>query len=329
MPGLPLQDCEQIERFLIRAPIFYQPWWLEAVSPGTWEYAIVRHGPQIAGVMPFVKRTGPLGQVSLGMPSLTQTLGPWLRVPAAGNTSQWAEQEDVMAELIEALPPHTDFHQHFHYSLTNWLPFFWRGFKQTTRCTYVLQNLGDLDAIWKGFSEKARTEIRKAQKSVGVVDDLGLDCFLEINEMTFLRQGRQLPYSRSFLRRLDAACETHGARKILFAVDDKNRVHATCYVVWTEPAAYYLMGGADQDLRASGATSLLLWEAIRFSRTVAGTFDFEGSMLESIEHFFREFGPRQMPYFSVSKDERGPFIRTYAGLRSLAGRSARALGLRR
>jgi hypothetical protein len=329
VPALSPRDCESIERFLAEAPIFYQPWWLEGVSPGQWDYAVVRRGSETAAVMPFVKRRHPLGQVSLGMPSLTQTLGPWLPIPPAGDCSQLAEQEDLLTELIEALPPHTQFRQHFHYSQTNWLPFCWRGYRQTTRCTYVLQDLGDLDAVWKGFSEKVRTEIRKAEKVVRVAEDLGLDCFLDLNELTFRRQGRKPPHSRDFLLRLDTACAIHDARRILFAVDAENRVHAACYVIWTRPAAYYLMGGAVPDLRNSGATSLLLWEAIRFSSRVARTFDFEGSMIESVEHFFREFGPRQLPYFSVSKDERDPLVRTYTGLRSLVGKSTRAFGFRR
>ena len=50
--------------------------------------------------------------------------------------------------------------------------------------------------------------------------------------------------------------------------------------------------------------SLALWEAIQFSSQVSRRFDFEGSMIESIERFFRAFGAREVPYFYVSRCSR-------------------------
>jgi hypothetical protein len=64
------------------------------------------------------------------------------------------------------------------------------------------------------------------------------------------------------------------------------------------------MGGANPELRSSGATSLCLWEAIRFASKVCSRFDFEGSMIEPVERFFRGFGARQVPYFQINKKSR-------------------------
>jgi hypothetical protein len=88
---------------------------------------------------------------------------------------------------------------------------------------------------------------------------------------------------------------------MLFAYDDADRVHAVAYVVCDRRTAYYLMGGGDPKLRTSGASSLLLWEAIRRTRPVVSVFDFEGSMLRPVERFFRAFGGRQVPYLHVSR----------------------------
>jgi hypothetical protein len=102
---------------------------------------------------------------------------------------------------------------------------------------------------------------------------------------------------------------------MLFAQDAQGRLHAAAYIVWDEQAAYYLMGGADPELRTSGATSLLMWEAIKFASTVTQTFDFEGSMIESIERFFRAFGAKQKRYFRVSKTNSLP-LKMYQDVRS-------------
>ena len=53
--------------------------------------------------------------------------------------------------------------------------------------------------------------------------------------------------------------------------------------------------------RPAGANTLLYWEAIRLAAEVSRVFDFEGSMVEPIEHYFRGFGGRQTPYFCISK----------------------------
>ena len=122
------------------------------------------------------------------------------------------------------------------------------------------------------------------------------------------------------MRRLDAACAARGARRILGAVDADGRTHAALYVVWDEQTLYALINARDPELQAFGANTLLYWEAIRLAAEVSRVFDFEGSMIEPIEHFVRGFGGRQTPYFCVSK----------AGLKAksaLAARSARdALG---
>lgn len=76
------------------------------------------------------------------------------------------------------------------------------------------------------------------------------------------------------------------------------------------------MGGGDPDLRNSGATSLCIWEAILFASTIVKKFDFEGSMIESIEKFFRAFGASQTPYFEIYKTP-SKLIRTAFFLRDL------------
>ena len=110
-----------------------------------------------------------------------------------------------------------------------------------------------------------------------------------------------MPYSENLVENLDAACCERDCRKIWIAEDDRGRQHAGVYVVWDGNSAYYLMGGGDPELRNSGATSLCMWAAIRHAATVTQCFDFEGSMIEQVERFFRGFGAVQKPYFNIKK----------------------------
>ena len=301
-------------------PIFSKDWWLDAVcDKDNWDVVVVEKGGQIIATMPYcmAKRRG---MHIVTMPKLTQTMGLRLRPTNAKYANQLAEQKDLMTALIEKLPAFDHFLQNFHYSIINWLPFYWQGFSQTTRYTYVLEEIIDTQKIWDGMLPKIRTDIKKAQNRFGlqVSTDSGINAFLTMNEQTFARQGMKLPYSKDFVKRLDNACEEHNARRIFFAKDMDGRIHAAVYIVWDENSAYYLMGGSDPDLRNSGANSLCMWEAIKFASTVTKAFDFEGSMIEPVERFFRAFGARQMPYFQVSKIN-SPFVKIYQDIRSWGG----------
>lgn len=284
-------------------PLFSQSWWLDVTAgEGNWDVALVEKDGVIVAAMPYVLRRR-YGLLMLGQPPLTQTLGPWVREYGGKNTTQLAHHKECLEALIQQLPQFANFSQNWHWRMGNWLPFYWADFKQTTRYTYILHSLTDEQALWLGLRANIRGDIKKAKSrfKLQVRDDLSIDDFLKLNQMTFVRQKMRMPYSESFVKKIDHACAMHDARKILIAVDEHGHHHAGVYIVWDKNSAYYLFGGGNPELRNSGATSLCMWEAIKFSASVTQRFDFEGSMIEPIEKFFRAFGAEQTPYFTVSK----------------------------
>ena len=294
--------------------IFQQPWWLDAVAPGRWSEATVERDGRVIARLPYVVR-GRRRMRVLTMPPLTQTLGPWVERSGASAPRALGEENELLAALEAALPSAESFVQQFAPAMLNALPFYWAGYRLELQYTYRLEGIGSEDAVWHGMRGNVRREIRKARRRVEVRDDLPLDRFHSVWAKTFERQGLPVPVSVSRLERLDAACATRGARALLSAHDDADRVHAVAYVVWDANAAFYLLGGADPALRSSGASSLLLWEGITRARAVTDVFDFEGSMLPSIERYFRSFGARQTPYLRVSRATR----RARAALAARAG----------
>lgn len=285
-------------------PIFSRAWWLDAVCGDAWGVCLFEKGGQIQAAMPYhIKKR--YGFTVLTHPQLTQTLGPWVRPSDAKYTNRLGQEKDLLTALISQLPDFAHFQQNWHHINTNWLPFYWQGFQQTTRYTYRLPDLGDLDAVWAGFRENIRSDIRKAANrfKLRVRNDVSIDDFLALNIQTFDRQGMAVPYTPAFVQLLDQFCAKHEARQIFIAEDEQGQKHAGVYIIWDEQSAYYLMGGGDPKLRSSGATSLCMWEAIKFASTKTKSFDFEGSMIEPIERFFRAFGAIQTPYFAVSKTQ--------------------------
>lgn len=284
-------------------PIFSRDWWLDAVcGEENWDVIIIEKGGIIVAAMPYalVKQWG---FTVAGMPLLTQKLGPWIKYPDNQSYAKRLEYEKkIINKLVENIPHNiARYTQNFDYSVTNWQPFYWNNFTQSTRYTYVIENLSDLNNIYKSMQSKIRTDIKKSLKFVHVEISNNIEEFYKINKMTFARQGRCIPYSLEFLGKLDAILLEKHARRIYIAKDNEDRIHAAIYIIWDEDSTYYLMGGGDPELRNSGATSLLIWEAIKFASTVSKKFDLEGSMLEPVERFFRGFGTVQKPYFTISK----------------------------
>jgi hypothetical protein len=298
-------DEAQYNDFVASSPqgtLFATSWWLDTVAPSGYRILTVEKGGSLFAAWPIVYKYPRLSKRIIGMPPLTPWLGVIYRPARSPKLArQLSNRKDLSQSLIEQLPRpnllYTSFHRNFEY----WLPFYWQDFQQTTYYTYVLDDLSDLDGIWKNFRSSTRRNIKKAQNEGVVIEQIDdLDAFWDVHKMTFARQGMAVPYSFDLVRAIDAACRARGVRKIFVGRGKAGDIHAAAYIIWDDKSAYYLMGGGDPDKRSSGANSLLFWEAIQFSSTVANVFDFEGSMIEPVERFFRAFGARPCPYSVIS-----------------------------
>lgn len=236
------------------------------------------------------------------MPKLTQTMGPWLSFPTGINyTSRLNRELQLLSELIEKIPYFSDFRQNFHYSIQNWLPFYWNGYRQTTKYTYAIDDLIDLEKVYSNLRTNIKRNIKKAEKVVKIESGIQLEELHKIISMTFKRQNSTPKYSLEIIQKIGAVCQDNNCGKSFYAIDESDDIHAALYLIWDSSSAYYLMGGGNPLKRNSGAGSLLMWEAIKFAARVTQKFDFEGSMIESIEKYFRSFGAIQKPYFCIYK----------------------------
>lgn len=305
-------------------PLFCQDWWLDIVcGEQAWDVVIVERGGQIQACLPYYRPCPD----RICMPPLTQTLGPWIRPGEGRYAKELARRQDLMGHLIDLLPPVRSFRQCFHPSLTDWLPFCWRGFQQTTRYSYRITTLCDLSAVWNETLPGIRTDVRKAEKTISIREGVAVSLWSAI-EKTFARQGSQAPFRKSLVLQLADACVARKAGQVLIGEDRGGRVHTAALLVWDQEACYYLLGGADPSLRNSGAGALLLWSGIQMARRRVNCFDFEGSMVKSIERFFRSFGARQIPYFSICRENPSLPDRLWRSSRSKVGKLLRQIGVR-
>lgn len=268
--------------------VFEQPWWLDIVAPGQWGEVTVKEEDEVVARLPYVLKRG-----HITMPPLTQTLGPWIKPEyrqfQPGNT-QLTKQKELIAALLKQLPPHKSFHMTFDSANDYILPYRWLGYRYEPTFSYRLSGLNDLDTLYANFNKTAKKNIRYAKNKTVLTQHPTAEMMLSLLNKTFEAQGRKWPHDRELTRRLIEQSIKNGYGKLIVAQDGEENLHSGAFLLYDEKVCYYLLGGSDSTFRSSGAQSLVLWEAIRFASTVSEAFDFEGSNVEGIENFFRQFG---------------------------------------
>lgn len=283
--------------------LFQDPWWLNLTTEGHWDEAVVTNSEGVIGRLPY-RTLRRYGATVLTQPRLTPYAGPWFRSSSAKSSNRFSDRRKLTVELLSQLPKFDLFSQTMWPEIPDWLPFYWAGFSQRTSYTNWHRDLSDTDAIWRGLLDGTRWEIRKAQKRVEIVVSDDVEKLCEVHEQTFAHQGLLPPRERSFLRTVVEGALSAGHGRIVFARDERGNIHAVNFIVFDERSAHYLIGGSDARFRASGAASLLVWDAIQFAARNAKLFDFEGSMVEGISRFFRGFNPELVPVSHIHRTSR-------------------------
>lgn len=285
-------------------PLFLQFDWMEIVAkPEQWDVALVGSENDVQAFMPYFKKRKLQFDI-ITVPPLTPYMGPWLHYPEGQKEATRLSFEKKMYEQLIAQLPKTDkFIQYFHPEVTNWLPFYWNDFEQSTRYTYIIDDLSDADVLYENLQGNIRREISKAQKSLTVSEVNEVKTLHNLKLKDFAGKGQQLNYSEAYFNRVFEKLNAKDACKAWIASDADGNPIASLLLIWDDDSAYYLAGAADPENKNSGAISLLMWTAILFASSVADKFNFEGSMIEPVERFFRSFGAKQTPYFEIRKTD--------------------------
>lgn len=285
--------CEKAE-----LPVFVRDWYMDdACRDGIWDVIFEEEKGEVIAVWPyFLKRK--YGFVYMAMPPFVRYLGPFL-LPEYNSLK---DQHRIFASLESRLPKVHSFNQSFDPSVTNWLPFYWKGYKQNTRYTYRL-NIENLETVFQNFEKDIRKKIRKASKQLHITEEGTIDQFYEVHKMTFDRQNIPIRYSKDFFSQHAEALTNNTECKWFFAKDEQEQIHAVSCLVKDGEMAYYHLSGGNPDLRNSGAGILLMWHIIQYAKAKwdVNVFDFEGSMIKGVEQIWHRAGACQVPYFNIQK----------------------------
>jgi len=284
-------------------PIFSQPWWMDVVcEERNWEVYLYGKENDILASCPYYLKKD---ENKITKALLTQNNGLFIKYPINQKiTSKLDFEEKIINDFCEYIKnlKLKKYEQQYHYNFTNWLPFFWQGYKELTRYTYVIENTSNLVKIKDNYSSNARKNINKAKKFLKVIETEDIELFYKVNKMTFDRQNKEIPYTYELFKKLYLACKERECCKLLMSIDVDGRVHSVAMIVWDENSVYYLLNGTDPEVKNYQGNSLLIDRSIEIASELGKKFDFEGSVIKGIEQSFRQYGGIPKPYFRIYKE---------------------------
>lgn len=286
-------------------PLFSQYYWMDAVcGADSWDVILVEENNNILGSIVYYLNSFE-GEYEIRKAPLTQNNGIIYYYPENVKYDRKLSFEykvaDIIIDKLEGLNIKR-FRQYFHHGFTNWLPFYWRNYQQTTRYTYIIEDTSSLDAIFSKFNGNVRNQIRKANKIVTIKKGMNPRDFYDLNEKTYLRQDIDIPYNFELFNTLYNNLIENDCLEIFYAIDESNNIHSAALFAYDSTSVYYLMSGSDDEFRYSQSLTLLIYEGIKLANRLGKSFDFEGSMKKNIENFFRQFGAEQKQYFDIQKE---------------------------
>jgi len=288
----------------INLPIFLRDWWLDAVCGEDWDVLIKEEKSRILAVMPYYIHKK-YSFKSILPPHLSPINGLWINyAEGMHQTTRYTLEIDVMSYFAKEIDNlRVDyFSQKIHHSISNWLGFFWNGFKQTTHYTYRINDLSNIDEVYQNIASKKRRLIKKAYENIIIDNNISNKDFYNILSMSFARQAKDIPYPYSLFERIEEECSKRESSTKLVAKDNEGNIHAVMYLVYDQDVCYTLASGGDPKYRDSGAMALLNWEAMRVAHSKGKKeFDFTGSIIPNIEKFFRFYGATLTPYYIIEK----------------------------
>jgi hypothetical protein len=256
---------------------------------------VVRRGKEIFAGVPLVR--GNLGAYAL--PLFVKYAGV-LFAPLPGNSlTQASRRYELHEQLLPVLRQYRSFEYNFHPAYDNWLALRWAGYRQSTLYTYRLS--AERVGTWRHESHsRVRRHLRAA-------DRRQLTCDVRANYdegiydlvMAPYRQRKTLPpKGRAAMKRFVTSLMESGLARVWQAVSSDG-VRQCAALVPEDWQWVYLLAHGCRAKADPTANTYLIAQIIEDALGRRLGFDFEGSVIPPIEHYYRGFGGDLTPYSRI------------------------------
>lgn len=283
-------------------PLFFQPWWLDAVSK-EWDIALYEENGIIKAMFPF-QIEQKVGLKLLRNPPLCPYLGPFFLFNAETPQKQWKLEEEALEKMWPQFPKYHYFQLTTQPRFQSFLPFHQKGFSNSNLLTYILDLSLYEDKLFSKIQPRLRNYIKKAEGSltIEIQEKPNLTLFLSWHKAAFEKKGKTYPLSLSLIQNIIDSAQLHESSLFQTAFDESGQPIAMLWTPFDNKTAYHLLAATSPQSQYNGALALLTWEAIKIMKQKQKQFyDFEGSMEKGIEHFFRKFGGERIAYLQFEK----------------------------
>lgn len=299
-------DTGQWDLFVSQSPqgnIYHCHQYLTNLLP-QWEAVVITEGAQIVAAMPYECHQK-WGIRYARQPFFAQYLGI-LFCEKSDNTYKNLEfQKKAVQAIHETLPSNIkllDFHfaPQFNYDLA----LLWLGWTQRMRFTYWV----DISKGYEVFLQSSASHVRREIKKT---DEAGIQIKVENSPEKVVgilkmakpeaAKGVEAHYFQALINNSRHYFETQQSC-CLIAYDVERPIAGIIYFFFKNKMIYY-QGSTLPEYKNSGAMTKIIAESVRLYGARYQYLDFDGSMMEPIERFFRGFGafPVRYSHFTLNR----------------------------
>lgn len=284
---------------------------------GEWQAVVVKESGKIVAAFPFSAKTK--WGISYAMqPFFAQYFGILFGPKSESIYKNLEFQKKAIQLIHNTLPARIkyfdyNFAPEFDYAL----PLQWLGWRQKTLYTYWV-NIGQgYDSFLQNCASHVRREIKKA-------DQAGLTVHVENNPETvvkILKIAKPEAVRQIDEHFFEALCNnarhfhSQGESHCLIGYEGSKPVAGIIYFFYQNKMIYY-QGSTISDYKNSGIMSKIIAESVRLFGHEYRYLDFDGSMIEPIERFFRGFGAYPVQYSNFCLNRLPFFFRLAHRMRS-------------
>lgn len=278
--------------------LFHQTWWLENTCPNYDIWGFYKGNNLIGGFVANYKNI--LGHRIVTIPHLAPYSGVVLKFDSTNYAKRQSFENRITATIAKFIKQKYRWgFTKFHPAILDTRSFIWNNYRILPWYTLILK-FSSNDIIWDNFHKNVKRNIRKAKNDgFTVAIEEKIEDALSLVEKSY--ESQNLVYKKKSVNRIIRVAKKQNLCKSFTCIDDEGKKVASSIIVWDEKRAYGLLGGIDRERRYRNAQSLCEYEVINYvkQKLALPEYDLNTGMLESVQEFYRKFGPKLQNCFLI------------------------------
>ena len=270
------------------ASVFHQPWWLDAVcGHNNWDVILYKNKSEIIAFYTYFKKKKFCLNLAT-VPYLSLLNGPYIH----DKNISINKIHDIQYYFINSIRDKSFININTDENLVNLLPYIWDGYTQTSRISYSIDLTRHISFIYENLGRNIKYDIDKSKNKFNnrVTYNIDINEFYEILYLSYKSKGIVYHHSFELICNILKSSAQNNSLITVGITNESGKLICANVLIISGNRAYYLIGASMPSFKHQGISSHCMWESIIASKCLCSIFDFEGSMIQGIEKYFRSFG---------------------------------------